>query len=140
MIAFEFKRLYYKRTSEMSALGAFCNTLVQFFEELTETYPEEKDIRMAWQALKLMKQANPRLMHTFFMEHVYTEFVDHIMNEDEDYLLKRAHDILNSQYAEINYAFWIFDKHWSTMTETNKQHVWAYLKAIVVLAQKVGSQ
>lgn len=121
----------------MSALGAFCTTLVEFFEDLADTYPEEKDIRMAAQALKLMKQANPRMVHTFFMEHVHAEFAQKIMEEDEEYILKRAHDILNSQYAEINYAFWIFDKHWSTMTETNKQHVWAYLKAIILLSQKV---
>lgn len=124
----------------MSDLGKFCNTLIEFFGELSEIYPEEKDIRMAWQALKIMKQANPRKIHTFFMENVYDEFAEHIMNEDEDYILKRAHDILNSQYAEINYAFWIFDKHWSTMTETNKQQVWVYLKYIIVLAQKVPPQ
>lgn len=121
----------------MSALGNFCNQLVAFFEDLAETYPEEKDIRMAAQALKLMKQANPRLVHTYFMEHVYSEFATYIINEDEEYLMKRAHEILNEKYAEINYAFWIFDKHWKDMSETNKKHVWAYMKSILVLAQKV---
>ena len=121
----------------MSALGAFCNHLIAFFEGLTETYPEEKDIAMATQALKLMKQANPRMIYNVFMESVYTEFSDHILNEDEEYVLKRAHEILNSQYAEINYAFWIFDKHWSTMTETNKQHVWKYVKSLILLAKRV---
>ncbi len=106
-------------------------------EDLAETYPEEKDIRMAAQALKLMKQANPRLVHTYFMEHVYSEFAEHIMNENEEYLIKRAHEILNEKYAEINYAFWIFDKHWKDMSETNKSHVWAYMKSILILAQKV---
>jgi hypothetical protein len=122
----------------MSALGAFCNQLVSFFEDLAETYPEERDISTAAQALKLMKQANPRLIHTFFMEHVHKEFAQHILNEDEEYVLSRAHDILNAQYAEINYAFWIFDKHWSTMTETNKSHVWKYLKSIILLAERVA--
>ena len=121
----------------MSALGAFCTQLVAFFEDLTETYPEEKDIGVATSALKLMKQANPRMIHTFFMENVYQEFATKILEEDEDYILKRAHEILNSQYAEINYAFWIFDKHWSTMTEANKQHVWDYMKALILLAKKV---
>lgn len=121
----------------MSALGAFCNQLIAFFEDLTETYPEEKDISMATQALKLMKQANPRMIYNVFMESVYTEFSEHILNEDEEYVLKRAHEILNSQYAEINYAFWIFDKHWSTMTETNKQHVWKYVKSLILLAKRV---
>jgi hypothetical protein len=121
----------------MSALGAFCTQLVAFFEDLAETYPEEKDIRVASSALKLMKQANPRMIHTFFMENVYQEFAQRILDEDEDYILKRAHDILNAQYAEINYAFWIFDKHWSTMTEANKQHVWDYMKTLILLAKKV---
>lgn len=121
----------------MSALGAFCNQLIAFFEDLTETYPEEKDIAMATQALKLMKQANPRMIYSVFMKSVYDEFADHILAEDEEYILKRAHAILNSEYAEINYAFWIFDKHWSTMTETNKQHVWKYIKSLILLAKRV---
>jgi hypothetical protein len=120
----------------MSALGNFCNRLVDFFEDLAETYPEEKDIYMAFQALKMMKQMNPRMMHSFFMEKVYTEFAPKILEEDEEYLMQRAHEILNTQYSEINYAFWIFDKHWRQMTETNKSHTWAHLKALILLAQR----
>jgi hypothetical protein len=121
----------------MSALGAFCNQVIAFLEDLTETYPEEKDIQVGVQALKLMKQANPRLMHTYFMEQVHKEFAKYILAEDEEYILKRAQEILNSQFQEFSYAFWIFDKHWSTMTETNKQHIWKYLKALILLAQRV---
>jgi hypothetical protein len=121
----------------MSALGAFCTQLVSFFEDLAETYPEERDIHMAAQALKLMKQANPRMIHTVFMDSVYKEFSKHILEEDEEYILKRAHEILNQKYAEINYAFWIFDKHWSGMSETNKEHVWKYMKSLILLAQRV---
>lgn len=118
-------------------LATFCTQLVAFFEDLAETYPDEKDIAMAAQALKLMKQANPRMIHTFFMEKVHKEFAKPILEEDEEYVLKRAHEILNSDYAEINYAFWIFDKHWTSMTETNKQHVWDYMKALILLSQRV---
>ena len=121
----------------MSTLGTFCNQLVAFMGDLAETYPEEKDIAVAVSALKLMKQANPRMIHTFFMDVIYKEFAQHIMNENEEYVLKRAHEMLHSDYSEINYAFWIFDKHWSTMTETNKRHVWDYLKALILLAKRV---
>lgn len=119
-----------------STLGAFCNQLVAFFEDMRDTYPEEKDIAMAASALKLLKQANPRLIHTVFMNAVDKELVEHILAEDEDYVLAKAKDILNSKYSEVAYAFWIFDKHWSTMTETNKRHVWDYFKTIVILSQK----
>lgn len=121
----------------MSFLGAFCNQLLAFFEDMKETYPEEKDIGMAASALKLLKQANPRLIHTVFMNAVDQELIDHVLVEDELYVIEKARVILDSKYSEIAYAFWIFDKHWGTMTETNKRHVWDYFKTIVLLAQKV---
>jgi hypothetical protein len=120
-----------------SVLGLFCNQMLAFFEDMSETYPEEKDIAMAASALKLLKKANPRLVHTVFMNAVDKELIDHVLAEDEVYVLRKAKEILNSQYSEIAYAFWIFDKHWSTMTVTNKQHVWDYFKTLVILAQKV---
>jgi len=122
----------------MSVLGVFCNQLLAFFEDMSETYPEEKDIAMAASALKLLKQVNPRLIHTVFMNAVDKELIENVLQENETYVIEKAKDILNSKYSEIAYAFWIFDKHWSTMTETNKRHVWDYFKTIVLLAQKVG--
>jgi len=122
-----------------SVLGVFCNQLLAFFEDMSETYPEEKDIAMASSALKLLKQVNPRLIHTVFMSAVDKELVENVLMENEVYVIEKAKDILNSKYSEIAYAFWIFDKHWGTMTETNKRHVWDYFKTIVLLAQKVES-
>ena len=121
----------------MAALNAFCNQLIAFFEDLSETYPEEKDIASAAQALKLMKQANPRLIHSVFMKNIYTEFAQHILDEDDDYIIGRAKEILQATKSHIKYAFLIFDKHWSTMSETNKQYVWKYTKSLVLLASRV---
>jgi hypothetical protein len=118
----------------MSELRAFCNQLVAFFEDLSETYPEENDIAQAAQALKLMKQANPRYLHTKFMKHVYDEYADHILNENEYFILGRAKQQIDTEYVS---ALWIFDKHWTTMSETNKQYVWKYIKSLVLLAKRV---
>ena len=122
----------------MTALNAFCNQLIAFFEDLSETYPEEKDIASAAQALKLIKQANPRLIHTVFMKNVYNEFSQHILDEDEEYVIGRAKEIMRTTDSHIKYAFLIFDKHWSTMSETNKQYVWKYIKSLVLLAARVS--
>lgn len=118
----------------MSELRAFCNQLVAFFEDLSETYPEETDIATAAQALKLMKQANPRYIHNMFMTKVYNEYAPYILNEDEDYIMARAKESITPDYVS---ALWIFDKHWNTMSETNKQYVWKYIKSIVLLAQRI---
>jgi adenylate cyclase class IV len=121
----------------MSELRAFCNQLIAFFEDLTETYPEEKDIATATQALRLLKQANPRMIYNVFMDNVYHEFSQRILDEDEEYILIRAKEILESKHTHMTYAFWIFDKHWSTMSETNKQAVWKYIKSLILLAGRV---
>lgn len=121
----------------MSALSAFNNMLISFFEDMSETYPEEKDIKVACEALKALKKMNPKMIHATFIDVIYTEFKEPILAKNEEYLLKRAHEILQSKYSEMAFAFWIFDKHWSTMTELNKNHVWNYCKALIVLAEKV---
>ena len=121
----------------MSALSAFNNQLIAFFEDMANTYPEEKDIRLAADALKTFKKLNPKMIYTKFMDVVYKEFKDPIMRCDEDYLVRRAHEILQSDYSDMAYAFWIFDKHWKTMTEVNKKHIWDYCKVLVILADKV---
>ena len=84
-----------------------------------------------------MKKLNPKMIHTNFMEIVHKEFKDPIMRTDEDYLVKRAHEILQQQYSDMAFAFWIFDKHWKTMTEANKKHVWDYCKVLIILSEKV---
>jgi hypothetical protein len=123
----------------MSALSAFNNQLVAFFEDMSDTYPEEKDIKQAADGLKALKKINPKLIHKTFMEVVYTEFKEPILAKNEEFLVHRAHEILSSpDYSDISYAFWIFDKHWKTMSESNKNHVWNYCKVLVTLAEKVA--
>ena len=114
----------------MTELRTFCNQLVAFFEDLSETYPEETNLSKVAQTTKLMKQANPRYVYNTFMTNVYNEYASHILDEDEEYILGRAKE----GYAEF---FSIFDKHWSTMTEANKQAIWRYIKTLVLLARAV---
>jgi len=118
----------------MTELRAFCSQLIAFFEDLTETYPEEIEITQATQALKLLKQANPRLMHSVFMNNVTLEIAEHILAEDEEYILAKASELIRS---DLKYAFWVFEKHWATMSYTNKQYVWKYIKSLVLLAKRV---
>jgi len=106
--------------------------LIAFFEDLAETYPEEGDIKKAVRAVRLAKKTNPRLLHQHFMENV-GPLAQFILDEDEDTLIARAKEKVDQQH----HLLCTFDKVWPTMTETNKQHVWRYLKTIVLLAKRV---
>jgi hypothetical protein len=118
-------------------LRVFCDQLIAFFEDISDTYPEEKDLKVAVPALKLLAKANPRMVHTVFKDVVYTEFSQHILDENEEYVLKRSKEIMETKFSDVAYAFLIFDRHWSTMTETNKQHMWKYMKTLILLCDRV---
>jgi len=68
----------------MSVLGAFCNQMIRFFEELQASYPEEKSISMGLEAIKAAKRSNPKLILDMFHEYLYVP----------------AHDLIATRNAE----------------------------------------
>jgi hypothetical protein len=120
-------------------VAAFNNQLIAFVEDLTETYTEEKDLRTALDALKALKKANPKLLHTGFMEYVYPDFHEPVMAEDETTLLGKAKAALNGEHKDFAFAYIIFDRHWSAMSESNKAAIWKWCKVLVVLAERAAN-
>jgi hypothetical protein len=120
-------------------LSAFNNQLISFLEDLSETYSEEADLKKAVDALKALKRMNPRLIHAGFMEYVYPDFSSAVKTNDIEGLIAKAKDKLHGEFADISYAYWIFDKHWSSMSETNKTHIWDYCKVLVILAERANA-
>ena len=120
----------------MSALGAFNTQLIRFFEELTQTFPEERDIKLALEGLQGMKKVNPKLILDLFHEHVCNDLNEAISNEDEDFVINYAKLKINSQFNEMSAALTIFDKHWTTMNEANQQSIWKYLKVLCILCER----
>lgn len=120
----------------MSALGAFNTQLIRFFQELRETYPEERDIRVALEALEGAKKINPKLILDMFWEHVYRDLHDPITREDETLVIEYAKNKISGQFNEMSAALIIFDKHWPTMTEASRKAFWNYLKVLCILCEK----
>jgi GTP1/Obg family GTP-binding protein len=120
----------------MSALNAFNTQLVAFFEELTEVIPEEKDVKMALEAIKGAKKINPRLIVDLFYEHVYSELNVAVMNKDIKFIQKYAHMKISTQFNEIMPALSIFDKYWDMLTPTTHEAIWKYMKVLCLLCEK----
>ena len=119
-------------------IGIFNNQLLAFVEELSETYTEEKELRTALDALKALKRANPKLLHTSFMEYIYPDFHKHVIDEDEVTLIAKASTVLHGEHSEFAFAYVIFDRYWSTMSEENKKAIWNWCKVLVVLAERAA--
>jgi hypothetical protein len=120
----------------MSALGAFNTQLLRFFQELHETFPEERDIKLAMEAIEGAKKINPKMILDLFWDNVYKELSDAIKREDEDFVINFAKSKISNQFNEMSPALLIFEKHWPTMTESNQKAIWNYLKVLCVLCEK----
>jgi hypothetical protein len=120
----------------MSALGAFNTQLLRFFQELHDTFPEERDIKLAMEAIEGAKKINPKMILELFWDNVYKDLSDAIKREDEDFVINFAKSKISNQFNEMSPALLIFEKHWPSMTESNQKAIWNYLKVLCVLCEK----
>lgn len=124
----------------MSMLSAFSNQIVKFFEELSEVIPEEKDIKMATEAIKGAKKINPRLILDLFYEHIYVDLNDAITARDQPFIMEYGRKKIANQFNEIMPAITIFDRHWPSLSVSTQDAIWKYLKVLCVLCEKVKAE
>lgn len=117
-------------------LSAFTTQLVNFFEDLVATFPEERDIKLALEAIKGAKKINPRLMLDLYFEHVYKDLSVAIANRDIVTIRAVAQHKISNQFNEMTSALAIFDKHWDTMGSGNQESIWKYLSVLSLLCEK----
>ena len=123
-------------SNQPSTLGLFVNKLIDFFEDLNNAYPEEKEIRAALESIKAAKRINPKLILDLFTEYVTKPLRDPILAESEEIVIGYAKAILQTQFNDMSPALLIFDRHWPDMTETSRQAIWKHLKILVLLSEK----
>jgi len=123
----------------MSVLGAFTTQLVNFFDELCTTFPEEREIKMATEAIKGAKKINPRLMLDLFYDHVYSDCAEAIAKRDVMAIRQIAQRKISMQFNEMISALSIFDKYWDSMGTSNQEVIWQYMTVLCRLAERVKS-
>lgn len=120
----------------MSYLSAFNSQLIKFFEDLSETFPEEKEIRASLEGLQFARKANPKLILDMFYEHVAKDLSEPIVNEDAERIIEYGKMKIATQFNEVMPALSIFQKHWPTLSDANRDVIWKYLKVLITLCEK----
>ncbi len=121
---------------QKSKLGFFNEKLIEFFKELSSTFPEEKEIKMGLEAIEGTKKINPRLILDLFYDNVYKGAHGFIEQEDEQALILYAKNRIDKEYNEMSPTLSIFEKHWEGMSEQNQSVIWQYLKVLCILCEK----
>ena len=120
----------------MSVLGAFCNQMIRFFEELQASYPEEKSISMGLEAIKAAKRSNPKLILDMFHEYLYVPAHDLIATRNAEEIILMARRLMMTQFNELMPTLMIFDKYWPDMSQGNRDVIWQYLDVLCKLCEK----
>jgi hypothetical protein len=120
----------------MSYLNAFNTKLIEFFQDLSDTYPEENEIRQALEAITGLKKINPKMIIDLFHEYVYIPLADSIKREDEDFIIPYANKMIAQQFNEMSIALMIFHKYWPEMSTANRKAIWMYLKVLIIFCEK----
>jgi GTP1/Obg family GTP-binding protein len=113
--------------------------LTRFFQELIDTFPEERDIKAALETIQGARKINPGLVRDMFYEHVTRDLKDAISREDDQAIIAYARQKISNQFNEILPALAIFDKHWGGLSENNRSAIWKYLKVLIAMNEKARS-
>lgn len=108
----------------------------RFFDELVETVPEEKEIKMAREAINSAKKINPRLILDMFNVHVYVDFHRAIAEGNIEYMVIKGREKVATQFNEVMPAITLFDKHWATFSDANKEAILKYMKVLCILCER----
>ncbi len=120
----------------MSVLKGFCEQLERFFVELQNTFPEERDIKMATEAISAARKINPRLVLDLFYEHVYKDYSTAIYGRDIPTIIHGVNEKIKTQFNDMMVALSIFNKHWYSMSTTNQDVILQYLVVLCKLCER----
>ena len=113
----------------MTSYQAFNSMMQEFIEELIETFPEEKSLKVQYNAFLTLKKTNSKKVVEGFMANI-NPYVEAINQKDEN-VFKQDIEFLK----KINISKWWTDD----LSENTKSAIWQYLSTLVMLGTTITS-
>lgn len=114
----------------MTSVSAFNDMMLQFLNELMQTFPEEKKIKKYAASFDIMKKSNPRKCVEVYMDAI-GPFSQRVTAKDETLLNEEGLSFL----TEMN-----IKKHWTPELSNNtKEAIWQYLQTLYMLGTTITS-
>ena len=111
----------------MASVGAFNQTLQEFLDELTQTFPENKGIKKQKIKFEVGIKANARLALDSIMPEL-AKYADAITKRDETVIPE-----VKGAFPEIN-----FEELWSSgISDDTKKVIWDYMNTLLMLGTTI---
>lgn len=124
----------------MSYLSAFTNQMDAFASELTVMFPDDVDLKMALNMIRLIKKANPRKLLDIFEKFV-SGYKTEILAKDERFFLNHDFNDVASKTGQSDYTQSLvlqIKSHWSEMSDESKEAAWQYFIVLFKLSEKLS--
>lgn len=113
----------------MASHQAFNSMMEEFLNELIETFPEEKSLKVQQNAFQTLKKSNSKKVVQVFMNSI-AEYSNYITNKDE-----KVFDLDIEFLKKIN-----IKKLWTKeLSQNTKDAIWQYLQTLVMLGTTITS-
>ena len=122
----------------MSFLTAFTNQLVNLITDLSDIYPDDKEITLIKTSVSLLKMANPRKLLESFVIYIHP-YREKINTRDISFFLEHSFNDIGTEYTQDKSFEKVRDKfrqYWSELSEHNKDTIWKYFQVLLVLSDK----
>jgi hypothetical protein len=133
-------------------LTKFNNQLDQFLTEIYQLLPDQVQLRVVQDKLRLVRSMNSRIVIEYFSQHILP-FQDKIINQDDSFFIENGEQLVGSKYDEniqkiqnlqadvsrdeVIKVFRMIKGIWSNrLSIENKQIIWDYFKVLVVLCKR----
>jgi len=114
----------------MASYQAFNSMMEEFLNELVETFPEEKALKIEVTKFNTLRKTNSKKVVEGFM-HAIGPYQSDISNKNENIMKRTDIDFLK----KINIEKW-----WtSELSENTKDAIWSYLNTLVMLGTTITS-
>ena len=113
----------------MASVQAFNSVMDEFLKELTETFPEEKKIKVYYNSFLTLKKTNPRKILEIFMSQASSKG-SLITSRDEKLFSENDEIIPDVELSKI----------WNdNLDSETKDAIWQYLNTLYVLGTTINS-
>jgi hypothetical protein len=119
-----------------SNLSRFNEQVLNFLNEISRLFPEDKGLKTFYHTVDFMKKTNPREIMNQFKEFVYP-YKSQILSKDESFFLNNSFsDSIkdNNSISEMLRikTIWTSGK----LTQNDKDCIWNYFKVFIYLIEK----
>ena len=114
----------------MASYQAFNSMMEEFLNELIETFPEEKALKIEVTKFQTLRKANSKKVVEGFM-HAIGPYQTDISNKNENIMKRTDVDFLNKMNIK---KWWTKD-----LSENTKEAIWSYLNTLIMLGTTITS-